>query len=89
MSRIDDILAAGAAVSKLDLRRYLAAREAACSKRLLEGSSSGPAAVEEDSVRPSGAPDGAEQETAARPSPQGAAVPAVRPAELAGLTPAN
>ena len=29
MSRIDDILAAGAAVSKLDLRRYLASREVA------------------------------------------------------------
>ena len=29
MARIDDILAAGAAVSKLDLRRYLAAREVA------------------------------------------------------------
>ena len=29
MPRIDDILAAGAAVSKLDLRRYLGAREVA------------------------------------------------------------
>ncbi len=29
MARIDDILAAGAAVSKLDLRRYLASREVA------------------------------------------------------------
>jgi len=71
-----------------DKERYLAAREAVCSKHLLDAPAAEPAAIEEDSVRPAtgpatgpamGGPEGDAapgQETAARPAPQGAADPA-------------